>query len=116
MIDTSAFAGFKYQGFSLQGQLFFRENVGDSASELSHRDAWGCYAQTGYFFLPDWEAALRFSQVSRTSVSQREYGTALNYYLQGHHLKFQLDYTALEDESENNPWSHRVIGQMQLSF
>lgn len=116
MIDTSAFAGFKYQGLSLQGQLFFRENVNDSAADLLQNDAWGYYAQTGYFFLPDWEAAMRLSQVSTDFGLQHEYGAALNYYLQGHHLKFQLDYAALEDPRETNPWSHRVIGQMQLSF
>lgn len=114
--DNSLFAGLKYQGLSVQGQFFLRNGMSsETANELNQ---WGFYGQTGYFFLKDWEAALRVAQVSPsgTAAALREYGTALNYYIQGHHLKFQLDYTLLEEPGTASPWRHRVIGQMQLSF
>ncbi len=99
--STSAFAGFKWRGLSLQSHGF-------QAGAFSQ---WGGYAQAGYFFLPKWEGALRYAHVHDV-MPQSEYAAAVNYYLNGHHLKFQLDYTLLQQEE----FTHRVIGQMQLSF
>ncbi|MBF0491829.1 MAG: hypothetical protein HQM15_03525 [Deltaproteobacteria bacterium] len=95
-IQLGSDIGFKYKGFSLQGEYFFR-NVDPLGPNNTTRDH-GYYAQAGYFIIPQhFEVAARASQVilSGPSNNKAEYTLGLNYYMFGHDLKLQADYSYL---------------------
>lgn len=120
LLNLSAYAGFKWRGLALHGQYFHRLNLQDTVQDDPlAMDAGGYYLQGGYFIVPKkLEFALRNSQVFRTGLNLQEYNAALNYYLWGNNVKFQLDYSALYNQGvePENAWIHRVLVQSQLMF
>ncbi len=120
LLNMSAYAGFKWRGLALHGQYFHRLNLQDTVQDDPlAMDAGGYYLQGGYFIVPKkLEFALRNSQVFRTGLNLQEYNAALNYYLWGNNVKFQLDYSALYNQGvePENAWIHRVLLQSQLMF
>ena len=110
--------GFKYRGFSFQGEGFMRNNNPTGANNSS-RD-YGYYAQAGYFVIPKHlELAGRASQVflDGPSNNKAEYTAAINYFFFGHDLKIQADYSFLPTQTvAKTEKDHRVRLQLQAWF
>ena len=95
--------GFRYQGFSVQAAGYYRRNNLEALNEVGHD--WGYYGQIGYYLTEKLEIAGRVSGVDfqfannpRTAGDVREYTGGVNYYLYGHHVKLQVDYSFLDGE------------------
>lgn len=87
---------FKYRGFSLQGEGFFRNvNTHDHSKRIGN--ATGYYIQGGYFVVPRTiEVVGRYSYMDPDTRLSQDLITSgvggLNWYLNGHEHKVQLDY------------------------
>jgi hypothetical protein len=87
---------FKYKGFSLQGEGFFRNvNTHDHSKRIGN--ASGYYVQGGYFVVPGTlEVVGRWSAMDPDTRATQDLITSgiggLNWYLHGHEHKVQLDY------------------------
>ena len=85
------------------------------------RSAWGASAQAGYVFVPGWELVGRYGELrpieAETSAVefQREVAAGLNWYVRGHDLKLQTDYSWLP-VTGTTAAAHQVRVQMQLYF
>ena len=95
--------GFRYQGLSVQAAGYYRRNNLDALNEIGHD--WGYYGQIGYYLTDKLELAGRVSGVDfqvannpRTAGDMREYTGGLNYYLYGHGVKLQVDYSFLDGD------------------
>ena len=117
-------AGFRWQWFTMQAAGYFRRNNRPGASDS---DDWGYYGQVGYFIVPEhWELAARISGVDFQQANNpatfykktTEYMIGLNYYLYGHNLKMQLDYSFLDQDPflGANQSNNRVRLQTQFLF
>jgi hypothetical protein len=124
---------FKMSGFSLFSELLVRTVVGtpvrygegadEPASEWS-RSALGFFVQGGYMLTASAELAGRFSELHAIAptepglvrtVGSREIGPALSWYIDGHDLKLQADYTfSFGLQTTRAP--HRARMQMQVTF
>lgn len=110
--------GFKYKGFSLQGEYFLRNNnpTGANNSTKDH----GYYAQAGYFLIPKHlEIAARSSQIffAGANNNKSEFMGALSYYIFGHDLKLQTDYAYLKNQNpKGDQNNHRIRLQFQAWF
>lgn len=87
---------FKYRGFSLQGEGFFR-NVDTHDHSKRIGNATGYYIQGGYFIVPGTiEVVGRYSYMDPDTRLSQDLITSgvggLNWYLNGHEHKVQLDY------------------------
>lgn len=104
--------GYKYKGFSLQGAGMVTRTHNSVITNSGYN------AQIGYFFVPKkFEVALRADgTVFDTAVNQYEYAAALNYFIQGHGIKFQTDYSLIQNNRGANLNDHRVRTQMQMVF
>ncbi len=98
LVQLGGEMGFKYRGFSTQGEYYFRENgIGSGAS--SHDT--GYYLQAGYFIIPHHlEVAARASQVflAAANSNKGEFIGDINYYFKDHDFKIQLDYSWLRND------------------
>ena len=95
--------GFRYQGLSVQAAGYYRRNNLESMDETGHD--WGYYGQIGYYLTDKLELAGRVSGVDfqfannpRTVGDMREYMGGFNYYLYGHGVKLQVDYSFLDGD------------------
>lgn len=93
-------ANFKYQGWSFNGEFFYRNENPDEGDDITPM---GFYAQGGYFVMPKkMEVALRYGyldcddgQGTGTCAGLdkvNEVAATLNYYWWAHHLKAQFGY------------------------
>ncbi len=116
--------GFRWQGLTVQGAGYFRYNNRRAAKGSTD---WGYYGQVGYFIVPEyWELAARVSGVDFQEANNpdtfykktTEYMVGLNYYLYGHGLKVQLDYSFLDQDpfTGTNRSNNRVRLQTQFLF
>jgi hypothetical protein len=116
---------FKYKRFSTETGVFFREIDPEvpTAAFLS-TDAWGMYAQAGYFLVPEkLEFAARYSYAdpdnpTGTGTGHQQEGTlGLNYYIYGHRIKAQLNYSyfVTEDQPEDRD-DHTIQTTMVFLF
>lgn len=86
----------KHEGYSFQGEYFYRRH---QAPTLQNFSSHGWYVQPAMFLVPrTLEAALRFSWMDPNRLLQNNHiiegAAALNYYLSGdHRFKSQLQYT-----------------------
>jgi len=102
-IDTLGFdLGFKWMGFSAQGEYFWGQATGQN-SDAKIR-AHGYYAQAGYFVIPKHlELAMRYSYVdpNRDVSNDRQMETqgAISYYFNKHNLKLQGDVSNIHKEN-----------------
>ena len=106
--DTTANAtldlGFRYGGFSYQAAGYYRRD-NYSTPGLGTGNDWGYYSQAGYYLIPrKLEAAARvsgleFDKLNVAGVYRKTtaYSIGLNYYVYGHNLKFQTDYSYLDN-------------------
>lgn len=118
-------SGFRFGRFSLQGASYYRHNNVKGAGRPDSDD-FGYYGQIGYYLVPEeWELAGRISGVEFDHPNNpavlsdgREYTIGLNYYLYGHNVKMQMDYSFLDSDqfSGSNLGNHQLRLQTQLLF
>lgn len=146
VLTGSADIGFKYRGFSFQGEGFWRRS--DPGATAVIQDA-GFYAQAGYFVIPKKvELAVRaamlfddlgdngggvyFDNGSLTSLggandgvdegadadNEQEYSAVINYFIKGYHLKLQAQYSFIVDgvAGANDVVNHLGMLQGTLEF
>lgn len=80
----------------------------------------GLNAQVGYKIKGQWEVAGRFSRLAPLEVTQlgsfNEYTAALNYYIEMHRIKWQLDFSMRQADDELTKDLFVVRTQLQLGF
>jgi hypothetical protein len=118
-------AGFRWRRFTVQAAGYYRHNEIKAAGRPDSND-WGYYGQVGYYLVPQrWEiagriAAVRFDQANNpgTTGNVTEYTVGLNYYLHGHNVKLQMDYSLLAKEpfAGGHANDHRLRMQVQYLF
>ncbi len=109
--------GFKYKGASLQGEYFYRHKNPIAGPTTGDH---GYYVQAGYTVLPRrLEVAGRASQVflAGPKNNKSEYTAGINYYVFGHDLKLQGNYSYLPTQyAAGTANDHRFILQLQTWF
>lgn len=120
---------FKWKGFSLAGELMWRQAdalskagtyKGASVTEFS-RPGFGWFAQAGYYALPWLEVAARYGDVRPADGADpkftrtREIGGTVNFMAKKHDLKLQADYFWLDDGNFGDG-RHQVRVQAQIFF
>ena len=115
--------GFRYQGLSVQAAGYYRRNNLESLNKTGHD--WGYYGQIGYYLTEKLEIAGRISGVDfqfannpRTAGDMREYMGGFNYYLYGHGVKLQVDYSFLDGDPfvGKSTGADRLRVQTQILF
>jgi hypothetical protein len=115
--------GFRYQGLSFQAAGYYRRNNFERLSDIGHD--WGYYGQVGYYLTERLELAGRVSGVDfqfannlGTRGDVREYMSGVNYYLYGHNVKLQVDYSYLDGDPfiGRSTSDHRFRVQTQVLF
>jgi hypothetical protein len=123
-VNTIVDGGFRIHQLTIQGAGYFRHN---NIRFAPNSDDWGYYGQVGYYIVPEhWELAARvsgvdFQQANNPATVYKEvtaYTIGLNYYLYGHGLKVQLDYSFLDSEpfSGTNQSNNQLRVQTQFLF
>lgn len=117
--------GFRWDRFSLQAAGHFRHNNFKNITRKS-ADDWGYYVQAGFYLVPErWELAGRVSGVDFGRANNpavlgdiMEYTGGMNYYLYGHNLKLQMDYSFIDTDrfSGGNRGAHQLRVQTQFLF
>lgn len=126
-------AGFKYKGFSFQGAGMLTRKFEDFLESGVEFTNWGYNAQVGYFFVPKkFEVALRTDGVAfsddtdalfsaQRSKNQYEHSIGLNYFIVGHGIKLQADYSLLQNSASKDGGREevndsRIRTQFQVIF
>lgn len=128
--SLSADATFKYQGFSVHSEFFYR--IIDTDGDSEEVEPLAFYVQSGYFIVPQkFEVAARYAFAD---CDDGAYGTGLcsgndkvhqataglNYFFWKHSLKAQLNWEwtrgELVDESADDEDTHRIVFQMSSYF
>lgn len=114
-VSTTFDVGYKYKGLSIQNaEMLTRKTEGTNLTN------WGWNTQVGYFVKPKKvEVAVKQGGViySNATVNQYEYAAGVNYYVKGHGIKFQTDYTLLANSGGvQNKNDHVVRAAMNLIF
>lgn len=119
--------GFRTGGFSFQGAGYYRHDNFTTAG-LKDGNDWGYYSQAGYYLIPQTlEVAARISGLEFDTLNASgavrkttAYSAGLNYYIHGHNLKFQTDYSYLDNSrfsgQPNARDRHRFRFQTQFLF
>jgi hypothetical protein len=116
--------GFRWHELTLQAAGYFRHN---NRRRVSSSDDWGYYGQAGYYLVPEhWELTARISGVDFQEANNPDtfykkttaYTIGLNYYLYGHGLKLQMDYSFLDSDPfiGTNQSNNRLRVQTQFLF
>jgi phosphate-selective porin OprO/OprP len=122
--ELTADLAFKYQNFFFQGGYYFRNIDPEKPTTYGSENAQGFYLQGGYFLVPKkFELAARYSWVDPDNPNQtndneqQEYTGGLSYYMDGHNLKLQANYSLFRNESTNGDLDDNVVqGLMTLAF
>lgn len=122
--ELTADLAFKYQNFSFEGGYYFRRIDPEKPTPFGSEDAQGFYLQGGYFVIPQkFELAARYSWVDPNNPNddsnnnQTEYTGGLSYYLYGHDLKLQANYSFFRNDSANGDQDDQVVqGLVTLAF
>lgn len=112
--------GFKYKGFSMFSEYYWRKRTGVGNANLIDQ---GFFAQTGYFLIPKkLEVAGRYSLVDFDDELEadvvREATFGINYYLQeAHNHKLQFNVVRIDEENpESDNIDYKYILQYQMAF
>ncbi len=118
-------SGFRWKRLTLQAALYHRRNGLQHPARLVNND-WGLYGQGGIYLVPKrLELAARLSRVDfdRSNTPQvaggaTENTVGMNYYIHGHQLKVQGDYSLTRQLQFVGGFrdDHRVRAQLQLLF
>jgi phosphate-selective porin OprO/OprP len=114
---------FKYKSFSMEAGYYFRNIDPQQSTNLyPSTDAWGMYAQGGYFVIPDkLEFAARYSYIDpdnptgKSTSREHEATFGLNYYIWGQRIKAQLNYSYFKTESDPQDQTDHLI-QSTMTF
>ncbi|MBU2648687.1 hypothetical protein KKI24_28525 [bacterium] len=114
----------EYLNFSLEGGYHYREIKPKEVSPYGDQEANGLYIQGGYFIVPKKiEIAARYAVIEPDNPSkinnnkQSEITGGGSYYLSGHQIKFQTNYSLINKETTNGDEDeHRVLATMVLQF
>lgn len=115
---------FKYLNFSFEGGYYFRNIDPDEQTTYGEENAQGFYLQGGYFLIPKkLELAGRYAWVNPDNPNQvdddeqQEYTGGLSYYIFGHDLKLQANYSCFINEAEDGDEDDHVVqGMVTLAF
>jgi polyhydroxyalkanoate synthesis regulator phasin len=115
---------FKYRNFSFEGGLYFRSIDPEKDTPFGDQDAYGYYLQGGYFLIPKkFELAARYSWMdpdsptSKNDNQEEEYTGGFSYYLNGHNLKLQANYSLFRTETTGSDRDDHVVqGLATLAF
>lgn len=120
---------FKWKGFSVLSEFMWRQAdavtrtstfKGASVTEYS-RPGWGWFAQAGYYVLRWLELGFRYGDVRPFEGADpkftrtREIGGTVNFMVEKHNLKLQVDYFWLDD-GHLKDGRHQVRAQAQIFF
>jgi phosphate-selective porin OprO/OprP len=119
VIEFTADIAGKYRGFSLEGDYTWRE-IDPKTPSTSPLKSNGIRVQAGYMILKDLlDAGVRYALVTPDTTvrknNEQEITAGLNYYISGHDLKCQFDYSYIN----NKPLSeieNKIRLQFQLYF
>jgi len=122
--QLTADIAFKYQNFSFEGGYHFRNIDPEEPTPFGEQDANGFYLQGGYFLVPKkFELAARYSWVDPDNPNttenneETEYTGGLSYYLSGHSLKLQANYSLFTTETPDDDLDDHVVQcLMTLAF
>ena len=123
--ELTADLAFKYQNFSLEGSYDFRNiDPNKPGTPFGEENAQGFYLQGGYFLIPKkFEVAARYAWVDPNDPNQKddnkqqEYTGGLSYYMYGHQLKLQANYSFFRNQNPTGHLDdHLVQGMMTLAF
>lgn len=105
-LHLGADVSLRWHGVSLVAEWLRRdmERSTPEGGTESPRSAEGWYAQAGWLFLPKFEVVARYGELRPRGTDsaverQHELGGGLNWYLQGHDFKVQLDAFRLYERS-----------------
>lgn len=119
ILQVGAESGFKYKGFSAQGEFIMRHN-NPEALDIDHVVDLAYYVQAGYFVIPKrFEVAARVSQIffDGPDNNKSEYRLGFNTFVYKDNVKFQTDYAYLPSESANGTQNaHTVKFRLQTKF
>jgi len=112
-------AGFKYKGFSLIGEYYWRKMSEFSENNITDT---GYFVQTGYFVVPGKiEATTRYSHIdfdaSRSEDKTEEITLGINYFFSEHATKIQFNVVRIDNEtlSKENT-DYKFILQFQFTL
>jgi phosphate-selective porin OprO/OprP len=122
--ELTADLAFKYLNFFFQGGYYFRNIDPEKPTPYGSENAQGFYLQGGYFLIPKkFELAGRYSWVNPDNPNQtddneqQEYTGGFSYYIDGHNLKLQANYSFFENETTTGDQDDQVVqGMMTLAF
>ena len=123
--ELTADVVFKYQNFSFEGSYDFRNiDPNKPTTPFGEEKAQGFYLQGGYFLIPKkFELAARYAWVDPNDPNQKddnkqqEYTGGLSYYMYGHQLKLQANYSFFRNQNPTGHLDdHLVQGMMTLAF
>jgi phosphate-selective porin OprO/OprP len=122
--ELTADLAFKYQNFSLEGSYDFRNIDPNKTTPFGQEQAQGFYLQGGYFLIPKkFEVAARYAWVDpddpnqKDNNKQQEYTAGSSYYMYGHNLKLQANYSYFRNQSTTGYQDdHLVQAMMTLAF
>jgi len=128
---------FKVRGFALQGEYLFKKASDDTIESIQEdgtplteytRSGHGWIAQASYVFNPPIEIVGRLSGlyalddtdpelVSEADDYGQEIAAGLNYYLNGHKFKFQVDWIArVPHDFDFSVANHVIHAQLDVTF
>jgi phosphate-selective porin OprO/OprP len=122
--QLTADVAFKYQDFSFEGGYHFRNIDPKAPTPFGEESAQGFYLQGGYFVIPKkFELAARYAWVDPDDPNQtddnkeQECTGGLSYYMYGHNLKLQTNYSYFRNQSQTGDRDdHQVQALMTLAF
>jgi hypothetical protein len=114
-------AAFKYRGFSVNGEYFFRWLQDVRGSGPLPRNQFfdhGYYFEAGVFLVPKQiELNGRLSQIFGSHGDAGEYAGGINWFINGtHNLKLTFDVTRLVQTPANNSGPNYRVGDTGVMF
>jgi len=119
--------GYRWDRLSFQAAGYYRRDDYTTPG-LGHGNDWGGYSQAGFYLIPQklelagQVSGVKFDKLNVAGVFRKTmaYTVGVNYYVHSHNLKFQLDYSFLDNKAfkgqPSAPDNNRVMLQTQIAF